>query len=89
MGYYPGYHAIRMFGSVSLWMALLVVALGFWEVFAPGSRSAEYQPAPSQSVWLAFLLIGLLARRVSAALEAQSRDIDSLKQRLDQVQLGR
>jgi len=84
-----GYRAIRILGVVSAVLTVLVVGRGFWEVFAPGSRFAEYLPAPNQAVWLAFLLIGLIAVRVSATLEAQSLAIDALKQRLAQLQPGK
>jgi hypothetical protein len=69
-------------------MAVLILAGGLWEVFAPGSEVAEWS-ASSGGAWLAFLLIGLVAVRVSAALEAQSREIETLKKRMDQVQLAR
>jgi hypothetical protein len=70
-------------------LAVLTLAGGLWQIYAPGSRSAEYASAARGDAWLAFLLIGLIALRVSATLKAQSREIDWLKQRLDQVQLGK
>jgi len=40
-------------------------------------------------MWLAFMLVGLIAVRLSATLEAQALAIDALKQRLAQLQEGR
>jgi hypothetical protein len=81
---------IRKIGTVSVLIAVLTLAGGLWQIFAPDSRLANYLPAPSGgAVWVTFLFIGLVALRVSATLKDQSLEIDTLKRRLDQVQLGK
>jgi hypothetical protein len=83
-----GYRGIRSIGVISGIMALLVLGHGFWAAFVPDSRSADLLPAPGQAVWLAFLLLGLLAIRVGGMLEVQALEIAALKRRLAEQRQG-